>query len=883
MSDPYASQRIPPPRGPKPPKFRDPGGTSIGNLDQAGLDAVGTSRQTASQLFVPSPNPLATPSRSLAGDTSPGEDTSRHALQRRPANGSVTPSYGSGPGESVRQWQDSQRDQDHNPPPEQYPTDMRTPTGTPATTSLASLEQRRERHDIIYRLELNDPQFRATTFRYDLERFKGLDRNDNAARRDLAVMDLSSSVSGFWSNPSSRRSNQLRDSFLEDPDRTPFVIGRDFIARSHTFYSIRIHSSRVLDVLRSLIKYYPSLGLQLEDTEVFFMWPYRVLVYYFDELLEIQDQCVLDTSGEELEIHHGTTRLDRQTHKDLTVVLGYLKPIYVKEIQPELDLHQRGLARFSTLWLLFKPGSTVFAKVKGQLMFFKVLSANREIDSGGESSGPWSIVVWGLYFDGYLLKRQARRFKMYEFHGEREIQKLPIKPIEYLQSPDGTKEQLIERGRLYHNFVCEVPLYRKYSGPVNGDRGDHYVGDVIIDPAGYTKESSSAKQVPTNFEVMFGARGGPEDDFGNVLGEPPDFGGGPYTKLNDRECSKSTPLEDDEEYLLLPGHIQGYALGRKQWLAFDLISFPDKNSADRPWENLVMEPADLEMVQSIAGKHRGSNILPWTEDFIPGKGQGQVVMLHGPPGVGKTLSVECIATQMGRPLLSLTIADIGTAEDSAEANLAKYLRLATKWGAIVLIDEAETFLTRRVGGDYKRNSIVTAFLRALEYYSGMIFLTTNEPGRIDSAVSSRIHLAIEYQKLKKDKRRLIWLAHIRQMQKQQNAPSWPKEVPKVQIDEMTQTFITSESGIEDIENLNMSGRDIRNAFQTAVKLARFDSDRKARLEDREPDKVIMMEPEHFKKAMQTKFNLRKVMKSIHGLTEEQMAHEDGASRDMTAC
>ena len=253
------------------------------------------------------------------------------------------------------------------------------------------------------------------------------------------------------------------------------------------------------------------------------------------------------------------------------------------------------------------------------------------------------------------------------------------------------------------------------------------------------------------------------------------------------------------------------------------------------------------------------------------------VFAHTDPG--KTLSVECIATQMGRPLLSLTIADIGTAEIAAEANLAKYLGLATKWGAIVLIDEAETFLTKRKEGDFSRNSIVTAFLRALEYYRGMIFLTTNEPGRIDDAVSSRIHLAIEYHSLKKDKRRQVWLKHINQMKQQQDAPTWPKDVPKVTLDETTQNFIISEEGIPNIEDLNMSGRDIRNAFQTAVKLARFDVEAKARMANRQSPKTIKMEPDHFRKAMKTKFDLKRTINGITGETEAERAMAAGARRE----
>lgn len=244
------------------------------------------------------------------------------------------------------------------------------------------------------------------------------------------------------------------------------------------------------------------------------------------------------------------------------------------------------------------------------------------------------------------------------------------------------------------------------------------------------------------------------------------------------------------------------------------------------------------------------------------------------------MTVECIATQMGRPLLSLTVADIGTQETSVEAHLAKYLGLATKWGAIVLIDEAETFLTKRKEGDLSRNALVTAFLRALEYYSGMIFLTTNEPGRIDDAVSSRIHLAIKYPKLDLAKRQKIWLRHISQLHKQQNASSWPKEVPKVSLEEGTQNYITGETGTPRVEALNLSGRDIRNAFQTAVKLARYDADLEPRKPGRSiPIKDIKLKDVHFDKAMETKFALKKVMIRIHGRTEDQRATDDGARRD----
>lgn len=71
------------------------------------------------------------------------------------------------------------------------------------------------------------------------------------------------------------------------------------------------------------------------------------------------------------------------------------------------------------------------------------------------------------------------------------------------------------------------------------------------------------------------------------------------------------------------------------------------------------------------------------------------------------LTLECIAEYTGRPLLSLTCADIGTEDVSMEKRLLKWFQLAEKWGAVMLIDEADVFLEKRVTADLKRNSLVS--------------------------------------------------------------------------------------------------------------------------------------------------------------------------------
>lgn len=72
--------------------------------------------------------------------------------------------------------------------------------------------------------------------------------------------------------------------------------------------------------------------------------------------------------------------------------------------------------------------------------------------------------------------------------------------------------------------------------------------------------------------------------------------------------------------------------------------------------------------------------------------------------------LECIAEYTERPLLSLTCGDIGTNEVKMEAQLSKWFQLAEKWGAVMLIDEADVYLERRQVTDLKRNSLVAGKL-----------------------------------------------------------------------------------------------------------------------------------------------------------------------------
>ena len=100
-------------------------------------------------------------------------------------------------------------------------------------------------------------------------------------------------------------------------------------------------------------------------------------------------------------------------------------------------------------------------------------------------------------------------------------------------------------------------------------------------------------------------------------------------------------------------------------------------------------------------------------------------MLHGPPGTGKTLTAEGISELLKCPLYTVSAGELGTDSRFLEMELQKILDICHAWGAILLLDEADVFLEKRNMHDLHRNALVSIFLRQLEYFQGILFLTTN--------------------------------------------------------------------------------------------------------------------------------------------------------------
>ncbi|KAJ9623984.1 hypothetical protein H2203_005431 [Taxawa tesnikishii (nom. ined.)] len=229
--------------------------------------------------------------------------------------------------------------------------------------------------------------------------------------------------------------------------------------------------------------------------------------------------------------------------------------------------------------------------------------------------------------------------------------------------------------------------------------------------------------------------------------------------------------------------------------------------------------------------------------MIEGKGQGLIILLHGAPGTGKTLTAESVAELAEKPLYRVTCGDIGTDAESVERYLETVSHIGATWDCVVLLDEADVFLEERTQMDLQRNALISVFLRVLEYYEGILILTTNRVGTFDGAFKSRVQLAMFYPRLDINGRRKVWNNFIQQL--------------KDSMD--TVNFDQLESNLVELAQPVLNGRQIRNVTKTARQLAHH---------QRKP-----LAFGHFERAIKIATDFEDYVKQIHGHDDDEWARE----------
>jgi SpoVK/Ycf46/Vps4 family AAA+-type ATPase len=173
-------------------------------------------------------------------------------------------------------------------------------------------------------------------------------------------------------------------------------------------------------------------------------------------------------------------------------------------------------------------------------------------------------------------------------------------------------------------------------------------------------------------------------------------------------------------------------------------------------EKLVLPPEQTDLIDILTAE---MDVL--MDDIVAGKSGGTTVLCAGPAGVGKTLTAEVYSEIIQRPLYRVHSGQLGLNVAEMEKALKDTLTRAQRWGAVMLIDEADVYIKRR-DDNIAANAVVGVFLRVLEYFNGLLFLTTNRVDDIDEAIISRCIAMIKYHPPEAADRRRIWQVMSRQ-------------------------------------------------------------------------------------------------------------------------
>jgi hypothetical protein len=554
-------------------------------------------------------------------------------------------------------------------------------------------------------------------------------------------------------------------------------------------HSIVVQSPLLKKLLAGVLKGYPGITVGLNRLE--FTGKFEPLIHRWAEL-----QAAIDKLG-------NNTEEERTTKEHAKLLQDVLVKEFKSLIDRSQDLKNKRVMTYDNLWTLFQPGATIYTRQDGQETAMTLLNTKYGQDCKGNPC--FYIACKFVDWDGTRFGTTKSSSLIYEYAGTRQIAQLRAFPLEYHPDAEALRKRLIERGTKAEALAG--PNYRAYHGigwrQGNFGTKDKYnvEGRVVIDTYGWNRFNPSfaiynqpftqkelapvsEEENPEDSEEEYEEEAGGADDM------PMD---GHFADEDD--ASKRPPLSTEQKLICSP-LLRGYSLKSKLWLNFFVNSVRDIEWQTDAFERLVLPKNQKELILGFTEsqrKHRDT-----FDDVIEGKGRGMIILLCGPPGVGKTLTAESVAEEMKVPLFMMSAGDLGLDPSQVEKKLQDILEMCTRWHSVLLLDEADVFLEQRSLHELERNKLVSIFLRVLEYFEGTMFLTTNRVQTFDQAFQSRIHISLDYQELSINSRRTVWSNFLE---------SSPQE-----------HCITNKE-LDELARMNMNGRQIKNILKIARLLA----------------------------------------------------------------
>ncbi|KAG0616486.1 hypothetical protein M758_5G119200 [Ceratodon purpureus] len=543
--------------------------------------------------------------------------------------------------------------------------------------------------------------------------------------------------------PSNKIKRKLRAAGIETSDKptdAPFEITFEEDGPMPGTVAIKLNSNDLIQVAHKCLPTHESLCT--EKPKVYANDMFIALKAFKDALHSIQQDLDHESKAQYWELKHLLRFLETH-YKDTTA--------HVERMRREKKVS------FDLLWAFFFKGERVHytCNMTGRTLHGVVTLAHYWEDKRDDKL---FVVKLDCHdYDGWKYVKGFVEFPVDKFNGEKTVDSIGIGPMLFLEISKVAEmdAMFLRNGKRFYDIVTKGSTFMQYVGPRIHKEHD-YLGRAFSSRLRFKLKKRKADG-RVMVDLLSFARMNPDFPLDNA--KPP----------TDRTDHQTVPFRNeqetptDEELMLAPAVVYGFSFSNKQWGGFDINGLSEVHFDDQAFDRdlVLTDPDKKEMLLALVTQYlkdpSADDSMALKIDPISNKGDGCIFLCYGPPGTGKTLTAESIAEKLHRPLWSVSVFELGVKPKDLEKKLTMILDIASQWRAVLLLDEADVYLKKRTtNADPTQMAMTAIFLRLLEYYRGVLFLTTNRVASFDDAFCSRISMFLRYHHLTVAQREEVW-------------------------------------------------------------------------------------------------------------------------------
>ncbi|RWA05440.1 hypothetical protein EKO27_g9667, partial [Xylaria grammica] len=383
--------------------------------------------------------------------------------------------------------------------------------------------------------------------------------------------------------------------------------------------SITVQDVSMRKVLKEVLEGYQGLDLDLEDYT--FRTPFMPLCHRWEDLT-----------------HFRLNAQDPVLKRTVTNMTDFLTQIVASTVSSMERIQKTGKIRCHNIWQLFAPDTLVSTKLYGVPITCRVKECT---EMGSVGTSRWRVTMEYINWNGETTGFSQIAATIEPYDGYRRVNSLPVFPISFLEDEASYRASMTARGRTFEEL-------RGYH--IMNANGVRVTIEEDADKKKQTSTTSYRRQDSKDIESS-----DDEDDVNmDTYNErvPPESSRdsrfaaisvdeNPRAERPVRRVENLQPLTDEQCLLATPWVI-GFDLRSKDWCELRVDELQPVTWNDEAFDKLVLPPGEKHLAWDFV-EAKNLELSEEFDDFIPDKGRGLIILMFGPPGVGKTFTAEAVA------------------------------------------------------------------------------------------------------------------------------------------------------------------------------------------------------------------------------------------------